>query len=81
MKFHINPLSDAGRVTEDAERAGGVPINVDENIAIDAVVAFAIDGEGSIGFLRVDWFGVAVASDSRGKVIGGIKRPRIAGLS
>jgi hypothetical protein len=42
------------------DRSAGVAIGVDEGFARDAVVTLPVDRKGSVGFLDVEWFRVAL---------------------
>jgi hypothetical protein len=58
------------RIPENADHAGGVPVYVDEEVTINAVVAFPFDGEISISFLQMDRFGSSISGNASSQMIG-----------
>lgn len=77
MILEVNRISEptqlrnsGRRIPENADDTGGLPVHVDEGIAINAIVPVPFDGEGSIGFLEVDRFGSAVSGDASGEMVG-----------
>ena len=53
-------------------------IGVDEGRSVEAIASGPSDLEAGVGFLKGDRFGIAVAGEARGKVIGGVEEPSIA---
>ena len=68
------------RVSEDGSDPPGFSIDVNECWSLDAIVALPVNREGGIVFLDVDRFGVAVAGQPCGELIGRVEQPRIAGF-
>ena len=66
-----------GGLAQHGGDAAGFVIGRDEGFCFDAVAAVAADCEGSIVFLDVDRFGVAVAGQPCGELIGRVRQPRI----
>src|SRR5208282_4972167 len=62
-------------VSEDGRDAPGLAIGIDEGGSLDAIVALPIDDEGGIVFFDVDGFGVAVAGQPCGELIGRVEQP------
>jgi hypothetical protein len=60
--------------------AAGVTIDKDEGSVFDAVGPVPVDREGSIGFLDVKRFGVALAGEPERKVIFAVDDPGVAGF-
>ena len=53
-------------------------IGVDEGRSVEAIASGPSDLEAGVGFLKGDRFGIAVAGEAGGKVIGGVEEPSIA---
>ena len=60
--------------------APGLAIGIDEGGSLDAIVALPIDDDGGIVFFDVDGFGVAVAGQPCGELIGRVEQPGVAGF-
>ena len=55
-------------------------IHVNEGGAFDAIAALPANREGGIVFLNMDWFGIPIAGELCGELIGRVQQPGIAGL-
>ena len=70
-----------GRVADHGCGAAGFAIRVDEGCAFDAIVALPVDCKGSVGFLNVERFGVALAGEPKRQVIFTVDDPGVAGFA
>ena len=58
----------------------GFSIHVNECGSLDAVAPLPFNREGGLVFFDVEWFGVPIAGQPCGELIGGVQQPRIASL-
>jgi len=68
------------RVSVDGGEVSGFSIDVNECGSIDAIAALPVNCKGGIVFFDADWFGVSIAGQPCGELIGGVQQPRIAGI-
>ena len=66
------------RISVDGGEPSGFSIPVNECGSLDAVVPVPINREGGLVFFDVEWFGVPIAGQPCGELIGGVQQPRIA---
>jgi hypothetical protein len=60
--------------------ASGFSIHVDECVSLDAIAPLPVNREGGLVFFDVEWFGVPIAGQLCGQLIGRLNQPRIARL-
>jgi hypothetical protein len=58
----------------------GFSIYVNECGSPDAIASLPVNREGGLVFFDVEWFGVPIAGQPCGELIGRVKQPRIARL-
>ncbi len=58
----------------------GFTIHVDECVSLDAIAPLPVNREGGLVFFDVEWFGVPIAGQPCGELIGSFNQPRIARL-
>jgi hypothetical protein len=64
----------------DGGEPAGFSIHVNECGSLDAVAPLPVNREGGLVFFDVEWFGVPIAGQLCGELIGGVQQPRIASL-
>ena len=68
------------RISLDGGVPSGFSIHVDECCSLDAVAPLPVNREGGLVFFDVEWFGVPIAGELCGELIGGVQQPRITSL-
>ena len=63
----------------DGGEPSGFSIPVKECGSLDAVAPLPVNREGGLVLFDVEWFGVPIAGQPCGELIGGVQQPRIAG--
>jgi hypothetical protein len=58
----------------------GFSIHVDECVSLDAIAPLPVNREGGLVVFDVEWFGVPIAGQLCGELIGRLNQPRIARL-
>jgi hypothetical protein len=64
----------------DGGEPSGFSIHVNECGSLDAIATLPVDREGGLVFFDVEWFGVSIAGQPCGELIGRVKQPGIARL-
>jgi hypothetical protein len=64
----------------DRDEPPGFSIHVDECVSLDAIAPIPVNREGGLVFFDVEWFGVPIAGQPCGELIGRFNQPRIARL-
>jgi len=64
----------------DGSEPSGFSIHVNECGSLDAIAPLPVNREGGLVFFDVEWFGVSIAGQPCGELIGRVKQPRIPRL-
>src|ERR1700690_3375507 len=67
-------------IAVDRGEPPGFSIHVDECVSLDAIAPLPVNREGGLVFFDVEWFGVPIAGQPCGELIGRFNQPRIARL-